>query len=74
MAALPQLAQTVREALAALKMEREKLQGKNIALTVGSRGIANLSLLVRTVGEVVESYRGATLHRSLHGEPWGRNT
>ncbi|MEE8257535.1 MAG: lactate racemase domain-containing protein [Acidobacteriota bacterium] len=51
MAALPQLAQTVREALAALKMEREKLQGKNIALTVGSRGIANLSLLVRTVGE-----------------------
>ena len=51
MAALPQLAQTVREALAALKMEREKLQGKNIALTVGSRGIANLSLLVRSVGE-----------------------
>ena len=34
-----------------MKLEREKLQGKRIALTVGSRGIANLSLLVGALGE-----------------------
>ena len=50
-AALPRLAHTVQEALAGLELERETLRGKSIALTVGSRGIANLSLLVGAVGE-----------------------
>ena len=51
MAALPNLGQTVQEALSDSKIDQAKLQGKNIALTVGSRGIANLPLLVRAVGE-----------------------
>ena len=50
-AALPRLAHTVQEALAGLNLERGKLQGKRIALTVGSRGIADLSLLVGALGE-----------------------
>lgn len=39
----------VRAALSGLGVQAEKLQGKRLALTVGSRGIANLQEIVRAV-------------------------
>jgi hypothetical protein len=43
------LSASIRAALTGLAVEGHKLQGKRIALTVGSRGIANLQEIVRTI-------------------------
>jgi hypothetical protein len=46
---LKDLSGTIRAALTGLAVEPAKLQGKRLALTVGSRGIANLQEIVREV-------------------------
>ena len=51
MAPLADLPHAIRDAMDGLNLEPEKLRGRHIALTVGSRGIAHLSLQIRTLGE-----------------------
>ena len=51
MAPLADLPRALTDALAGLNLEPEKLRGRSIALTVGSRGIAHLPLQIRTLGE-----------------------
>lgn len=47
--ALTHLESEIQQALAGLNLPSEKLQGRRIAVSVGSRGIANLPEIVRTI-------------------------
>ena len=46
---LPHLEDEIQRALAALQLPSEKLKGRRIAVTAGSRGIANLREIVRAI-------------------------
>lgn len=48
MPGLPDLAGEIRQSLTGLAIPRERMTAKRIAVTVGSRGIANLKEIVRT--------------------------
>lgn len=49
MPGLPDVEGEVRKALAGLRIPQERLAGKRIAISVGSRGIANLKEIVKTI-------------------------
>ena len=57
--------ENLRQQLAPFLSQRADLQGKRIAITVGSRGIPSLKEMVRTMGEVL---RAAGLDRLIKFE------
>src|SRR5271157_5058069 len=56
--ALERLEDEIASALSALNLPAEKLRGRNIAVTAGSRGIASLKQIVRAACDWLKS-RGA---------------
>ena len=43
--------------------------GMNIAITAGSRGIANVDVITKAIVDFVKKKGGSSLYRSCHGKP-----
>ncbi|HBL48318.1 MAG TPA: [Fe-S]-binding protein, partial [Planctomycetaceae bacterium] len=49
------VAETVRMELAKLNLEKTVKPGESVAITVGSRGIANIALIIKTTVDFLKS-------------------
>ncbi len=58
---LPDVASAVEEALAAARLDTAVRKGQRIAITAGSRGIANIALIMRAIGDAVKAAGGEPL-------------
>lgn len=59
----------VRQELDKLTLD-DKLRDKQIAITAGSRGIANIATIIRSIADYVKAKGGTAIHCPCHGKPW----
>ena len=65
---------SVQAQLSRLRLPAEKLRGRRIAVTVGSRGIASLQEIVRGACGWLQAQGARPIHYSRHGQSWRRNS
>ena len=64
---------TVRSELARLSLEKKVKPGQTVAITAGSRGIANIKVIIKTAVAVLSIDRRQAVYRARHGQPWRRH-
>ena len=63
---------TVKAELGKLNLGQKVKPGQTVALTAGSRGVANIALILKAAVEYFKSHGGKALYFSGHGQPRGR--